>query len=97
MLTKNRKKPLSCVDYLMRKLEEQELHRPSYEQAIRLIKQNEWFHVRIEVQDRQAHVFLDKNEEPVQIVEDLMHDHKVGSVGVRSGGGRFANLKVTAR
>ena len=77
------------------KLEQQELHRPPYEEAIRLIKQNEWFHVRIEVQDRQARVFLDDKNEPVQIVEDLMHNHTVGSVGVRSWGGRFANLKVT--
>ena len=75
-------------------LKQEELHRPPYEQAIRLIKQNEWFHVRIEVQGKQARAFLDNGKEPVQVIENLMHDHTVGSVGVRSWGGRFANLKV---
>ncbi len=76
-------------------LKQEELHRPPYEQPIRLIEQNEWFHVRIEVQGRQARVFLDDGSEPVQVIEDLMHDHTNGSVGVRSWGGRFANLQVT--
>lgn len=76
-------------------LKQEELHRPPYEEAIRLIEQDEWFHVRIEVQGRQAQVFLDNNKEPVQVVDDLMHNHGIGSVGVRSWGGRFANLKVT--
>ena len=76
-------------------LKQEELHRPPYELPIRLIEQDEWFHVKIEVQGKRARVFLDHNEEPVQVIEDLMHDHTDGSVGVRSWGGRFANLKVT--
>jgi hypothetical protein len=76
-------------------LKQEELHRPPYERPIRLIEQDEWFHVRIEVQGRQARVFLDDSRDPVQVIEDLMHDHADGSVGVRSWGGRFANLKVT--
>ena len=76
-------------------LKQEELHRPPYELPIRLIEQDEWFHVKIEVQGRQARVFLDHNQEPVQVIEELMHEHSDGSVGVRSWGGRFANLKVT--
>ena len=75
-------------------LKQEELHRTPYEQPIRLIEQDEWFHVKIEVQGRRARVFLDRDPEPVQVIEDLMHDHTHGSVGVRSWGGRFANLTV---
>lgn len=88
-------RPKTVQYYPHGKLKQEELHRPPYEQPIRLIEQNEWFHVKIEVQGRQARVFLDHNQEPVQVIEDLMHDHTDGSVGVRSWGGRFANLKVT--
>jgi hypothetical protein len=87
-------RPKTVQYYPHGKLGQEELHRPPYEQAIRLIKQNEWFHVRIEVQGRQTRAFIDNKEEPVQVIENLMHDHTVGSVGVRSWGGRFANLKV---
>jgi hypothetical protein len=87
-------RPKTVQYYPHGKLGQRDLHRPPYEQAIRLIKQDEWFHVRVEVQGRQARVFLDNEKEPVQVIEDLMHDHAVGSVGVRSWGGRFANLKV---
>lgn len=88
-------RPKTVQYYPHGKLKQDELHRPPYEQAIRLIEQNEWFHVKIEVQGRQARVFLDHSQKPVQVIEDLMHDHTDGSVGVRSWGGRFANLKVT--
>jgi len=88
-------RPKTVQYYPHGKLKQEDLHRPPYEQAIRLIEQDEWFHVRIEVQGRQARVFLDHSQEPVQVIEDLMHDHIDGSVGVRSWGGRFANLKVT--
>lgn len=56
-------------------LKQEELHRPPYEQPIRTIEQDEWFHVRIEVQGKQARVFLDNGEEPVQVIDDLMHEH----------------------
>jgi hypothetical protein len=88
-------RPKTVQYYPHGKLKQDELHRPPYEQAIRPIEQNEWFHVRIEVQGRQARVFLDGRQEPVQVIDDLMHDHTEGSVGVRSWGGRFANLNVT--
>jgi len=91
-------RPKTVQYYPHGKLKQEELHRPPYEQTVRrLIRQNEWFHVRIEVQGRQARVFLDNDKEPVQVIEDLMHDHTVGSVGVRSWGGRFAHLKVTLK
>jgi hypothetical protein len=88
-------RPATVQYYPHGMLKQEEMHRLPYEQAIRPIAQNEWFHVRIEVQGRQARVFLDHNPAPIQVIEDLMHDHMEGSVGLRSWGGRFANLKVT--
>ena len=88
-------RPKTVQYYPHGKLGQEELHFPPNELAIRLIKKDEWFHVRIEVQGRQARAFLDNEKEPVLVIENLMHDHGVGSVGVRSWGGRFANLIVT--
>lgn len=76
------------------KRKQEELHRPPDEMPIRLIKQKEWFHVRVEVNGREARVFLDRNPEPVMVIEQLMHEHDSGSVGLRSWGGTFANLEV---
>ena len=77
------------------KKKQEELHRPPYERPIRLIKRNEWFHVRVEVSGRQVKVFLDRKQEPVMVVDELLHEHRTGSVGLRSWGGSFANLVVT--
>lgn len=76
------------------KMDQQELHRPPYEEPIRLIKQKEWFHVRVLVNGRQVKVFLDDQEKPVLVIDELLHQHTTGSVGLRSWGGSFANLKV---
>ena len=79
------------------KLKQEELHRPPYEEPIRLIKQKEWFHVRVQVSGRQARVFLDGKKKPVLVVDELLHQHRSGSVGLRSWGGAFANLIVTTK
>ena len=79
------------------KLKQEELHRPPYEEPIRLIKQKEWFHVRVQVSGRQARVFLDGKEKPVLVVDELLHQHRTGSVGLRSWGGAFANLVITTK
>ena len=77
------------------KLKQEELHQAPHEVAIRTIRQDEWVHIRLEVNGKQLKVYLDRNATPVQVIDDLMHDHSDGSVGLRSWGGRFANLKVT--
>lgn len=77
------------------KLKQEELHRPPYEAQVRPIKQQEWFHVRIEVSGTRAQVFLDRGKQPILVIENLMHEHRAGSVGLRSWGGSFANLKIT--
>jgi hypothetical protein len=79
------------------KLKQDELHQPPFEQPVPMFAQGEWFHVRIEVSGRQARVFVGDSKEPVQIIPELMHEHQDGSVGLRSWGGRFANLKITPR
>ena len=79
------------------KMKQEELHRPPYERPIRLINQKEWFHVRVEVIGRQARVFLDRKEKPVLVIDELLHEHRTGSVGLRSWGGAFANLVVTTK
>ena len=78
-------------------LKQEELHRPPYEEPIRLIKQKEWFHVRVQVSGRQVRVFLDGKEKPVLVVDEILHQHRTGSVGLRSWGGTFANLVITTK
>ena len=79
------------------KMKQEELHRPPYEEPIRLIKQKEWFHVRVQVSGRQVRVFLDRKKKPALVVDELLHQHRAGSVGLRSWGGAFANLVVTTK
>lgn len=77
------------------KLKQEELHHPPFQGPVRLMAQGEWFHIRIEVIGKQARVFLGDSKEPVQVIPELMHEHQSGSVGLRSWGGRFANLRIT--
>ena len=79
------------------RMNQEQLHRPPYERPIRLINQKEWFHVRVEVSGRQTRVFLDRKEKPVLVINELLHEHRTGSVGLRSWGGAFANLVVTTK
>ena len=88
-------RPRTVQYYPHGKMKQEDLHRPPYEQPIRLIKQKEWFHVRVQVSGPQAKVFLDGKKKPVLVVDQLLHQHRAGSVGVRSWGGSFANLVVT--
>lgn len=88
-------RPETVQYYPHGKLKQEELHRPPYEGQVRLIKQQEWFHVRIEVSGTKAQVFLDHEKKPILVIDDLMHEHRAGSVGLRSWGGSFANLKIT--
>ena len=65
--------------------------------AGRVVWRKKWFHVRVEVSGRQARVFLDRKDKPVLVIDELLHEHRTGSVGLRSWGGAFANLVVTTK
>jgi len=64
-------------------------------QAAADIPTKEWFHVKIEVADDIAKVYLDNNPNPILSVK-LKHDYTSGAVGVCSyHPAIFANLKIT--
>lgn len=57
---------------------------------------NEWFHVRLEVAEDSARVFVD-SDEPSMIIYDLKRDRQAGYIQIRGsvGGAYFANFSVT--
>ncbi|MFC1493483.1 nitroreductase family protein [candidate division KSB1 bacterium] len=58
----------------------------------------EWFHVRIEVEEQEARIYVNQSETPCLVIDDLKHGLSSGSVGVWAGNtsaGTFANLKIT--
>ena len=62
------------------------------------IPPEEWFHVKIEVKDVTARVFVNHSDQPALVVENLKNGPCRGSVGVWCGntsGGMFANFSVT--
>lgn len=64
-------------------------------QATAEIPTKEWFHVKIEVKDQNARVYLHDNADPVLLVK-LKHELTSGGVGVCSyHPATFANLKIT--
>lgn len=62
---------------------------------------NEWITLRIEVQGRQAKLFVNGSQQPVLVVNDLKHGEKAaGAIGLWVDGGTegyFADLKVDRR
>jgi len=68
-----------------------------YESAVDL-PPDEWFHVKVEVTDSVAKVFVNEAETPCLVVNDLKQGISTGTVGVWCGngsGGTYANLKIT--
>jgi hypothetical protein len=64
-------------------------------QAVANIPTREWFHVKIQVIDDSAKVYLDNNPKQVMSAK-LKHDYASGNIGVCSyHPAYFANLKVT--
>src|SRR6185436_5502374 len=63
------------------------------------MEMNKWITMRIEVKDAQAKLFIDKNQQPSLIVNDLKHGvNASGSIGfwVETGTeGYFKDLKIT--
>jgi hypothetical protein len=95
----NDQRPNTVQYYPHGKMKQEELHQPPFEMPTRAIKQKEWFHVRIEVNEHQARVYLDNSKEPIQVIDKLLHEHKEGSVGFRSWGNeaKFANLRISRK
>jgi hypothetical protein len=62
---------------------------------------NEWITMRIEVQGKEARLFLNNSQYPVLIVKDMkLGDNRSGSIGLWVGNwtdGYFRDLKVTKR
>jgi hypothetical protein len=57
---------------------------------------NQWFHVRLEVAEDSARIFVDSNE-PSLIVDDLKRDRQAGYIQIRGslGGAYYANVDIT--
>ena len=70
---------------------------PPLDGPVPLIPQGQWFHLRIDVEGRQLKVFMNRSAQPVHVVDMLHYAPASGSIGLRSWGGSFANLRVTVR
>ncbi|MDQ1352986.1 MAG: hypothetical protein QG657_3292 [Acidobacteriota bacterium] len=70
---------------------------PGKYEAAADIAPEEWFHVRVEVMDQEAKVFVNNSQAPCLVVSDLKRGISKGAVGVWCGnesGGTFANFSV---
>lgn len=62
------------------------------------IPQQEWFHIKLEVNNAQLKIFVDHNNEPQLVINTLGLGVKEGMVGLWLGNSRkafFKNLKIT--
>lgn len=57
----------------------------------------EWFHVKVTVVGKKAQVFVNGEETPSLIVEDLKHGESSGTVGIYAWRGEFADFTVRCR
>ncbi len=70
---------------------------PGKYEAAADIPPEEWFHVRVEVIDQEAKVFVNNSQTPSLVVSDLKRGISKGAVGVWCGnesGGTFTNFSV---
>ncbi len=56
-----------------------------------------WMHVKLLVKDNRAELYLDKMDEPVAYIRELLRDKKAGGVGIKTnvGPAHFANFSYT--
>lgn len=69
-----------------------------YESYVDLVT-GEWTHLRIDVRDRRASLYVNNAPQPVLIVKDLKLAPSSGGVGLWIGAGTeafFSNLRVVA-
>jgi sugar lactone lactonase YvrE len=61
------------------------------------IPRGEWIHIRLEIRDRQARVFVGDPEHPALLIRQLQHDPVAGAVGLKSqrnGSAYFSSFRV---
>ena len=58
---------------------------------------NEWFHVRLEVADDSAQIYVDAPDQPALAVHDLKRERKAGYIALKGslGGAYYANINIT--
>jgi hypothetical protein len=56
---------------------------------------NEWFHVRLEIADDSARIYID-SDQPTLVVHDLKRERKAGFIALKGslGGAYFANINI---
>lgn len=55
---------------------------------------DEWFHVKLEIKEKEVKVYVNEGKEPVLVVNDMKLDKNTGSVGLWTWKGYFANLTI---
>ena len=61
------------------------------------IKNNEWFHVKLDIEGSTVKIYINNEKEPCLTVTDIKLGVQSGSVGLWSWKGYFANLVITPR
>jgi len=56
------------------------------------IPENEWIHIKIEVKDSQAKIYLGNNEQPALEINDLKHGISSGTIGLNGPSAYFSNF-----
>lgn len=58
---------------------------------------NEWFHVRLEVAEDSARIYVDAQDQPALVVYDLKRDRKAGYIALKGslGGAYYTNIDIT--
>jgi sugar lactone lactonase YvrE len=62
------------------------------------IPTGEWIHVRLEIAGTRARVFFGDQDTPALVIDDLKHEPRAGSVGIksaRSSSAFFSNVSIT--
>jgi len=59
---------------------------------------NAWFHVRLEIAEDSARIYVDSPSQPALVVHDLKRDRHAGFVTIKGslGGAYFANIEIQA-
>lgn len=53
---------------------------------------NEWFHLRVDIQDSRASVYVNDAKQPVLVVDELLGDQSDGTIGVWGWDSYFSNF-----
>lgn len=56
------------------------------------ISVNEWFHVRVDIQDKRASVYVNDQKQPVLVIDELLGNQPRGTIGVWGWDSYFSNF-----